>query len=258
MAADAVSVLERLGVVDRLATVLAQRDDPAAKTASALVAQGVAIAGALLSTAHADGLMESGSHPSRDRLETWLAEADQRSTVLATVDPDWTNWSGRQRLMRVSVRPTRTGWELEDARQPGAPAVPTAAGEWMPSAADVEVLLSGLGRLLDDVDGGAEFDEELFDECQRELDRLRSIGGLSGPQALAAVALLYRWNSITQAYRRAPGAAGSGTDGAGGHEWAPGLYPDPTGAYRKRFWDGQAWGAGVGRPRVPKPDQQND
>ncbi|GAC1478800.1 MAG: hypothetical protein NVS1B12_15500 [Acidimicrobiales bacterium] len=101
-----------------------------------------------------------------------------------------------------------------------------------PSPEEVGVLLAGLARLLDAAEADGALDEALFEECQAELGRLQSIEALSEDQARTAMDLLYRWNTITQPFTRPPG-----------------LYPDPSGAYRKRYWDGTAWGAGVGRPR---------
>jgi len=112
------------------------------------------------------------------------------------------------------------------------PPAPDPAG-FRPSSDEVDLLLAGLGRLIDDAALGAQFDEALFGECQAELARLQAIDDLTEPQTRAAVDLLYRWNEVTHSDAQPP--------------TRPGLYPDPAGRYRKRYWTGTAWGAGVGR-----------
>lgn len=114
------------------------------------------------------------------------------------------------------------------------PAAVDAAG-YRPSPEEVDLLLAGLGRLIDEAALGAGVDEELFGECQAELARLQAIDDLTEAQTRAAVDLLYRWNEVTHSDTPPP--------------TRPGLYPDPAGRYRKRYWTGTAWGSGVGRPK---------
>ena len=114
------------------------------------------------------------------------------------------------------------------------PAAPDAAA-FRPSPEEVDLLLAGLGRLIEDAALGAGVDEDLFGECQAELARLQAIDDLTEDQTRAAVDLLYRWNEVTHSDAPPP--------------TRPGLYPDPAGRYRKRYWTGTAWGAGVGRPK---------
>ena len=114
------------------------------------------------------------------------------------------------------------------------PAAPDGA-DFRPSPEEVDLLLNGLGRLIDAAALGAGVDEELFGECQAELARLQAIDDLTEAQTRAAVDLLYRWNEVTHSEAPRP--------------TTPGLYPDPAGRYRKRYWNGTAWGSGVGRPK---------
>lgn len=107
--------------------------------------------------------------------------------------------------------------------------------DFRPSPEEVDVLLAGLVRIIDDAALGGQVDEELFGECQAELARLQEIDNLTEAQTRAAVDLLYRWNEVTHSNTPRPTTAG--------------LYTDPAGRYRKRYWTGTAWGAGVGRPK---------
>jgi len=234
LAIDAVRVLDVLPVVDRLATVLRDRNDADEFTVFGFAAEGASIAGGLLAAAHGESAHTSTIQV-QQALEPWLAAAEKRRAALDAVDPGWMQWWVGAACPRAMVGWVGHRWVVQHLAS-DTPAVPPEAEAWRPSEKEVDLLLDGLRRLLDEAQQVGTLDEELFGECQLELDRLGTIEGLAPVQAETAVSLLYRWNEITQSHRQIRGRPA-------------GLYPDPTGKYRKRYWDGRAWGAGVGRPR---------